>query len=176
MPTKAKKRQRTPPTTAVATTRPAAQINGLLPLFDVGGRSYFGYRMVLASKMFDRVVMGLLAEHSDVTLPQWRVLAQLGIIKDGTVRSLADGAAVDRAEISRATRELVRRGLIRRREDPADLRSPVFSMTPAGRRLYTRVRKPISEFIIRLMDGVNSRDLAAADRVILNITRGCIQG
>jgi len=163
------------PQQATTGTRPAVQLDGLLPLFDVGGRSYFGYRMVLAAKMFDRVVVGLLAEHSDVTLPQWRVLAQLGIIKEGTVRSLADGAAVDRAEISRASRELVKRGLIRRREDPADLRSPMFSLTAAGRRLYTRVRKPISEFIVHLMDEVNSRDLAAADRVILNITRGCIK-
>ena len=163
------------PQQATTGTRPAVQLDGLLPLFDVGGRSYFGYRMVLAAKMFDRVVVGLLAEHSDVTLPQWRVLAQLGIIKEGTVRSLADGAAVDRAEISRASRELVKRGLIRRREDPADLRSPTFSLTAAGRRLYTRVRKPISEFIVHLMDEVNSRDLAAADRVILNITRGCIK-
>ena len=162
------------PHTAAA-KRPAAQLDGLLPLFDIGGRSYFGYRMVLAAKMFDRVVVRLLAEHSDVTLPQWRVLAQLGIIKNGTVRSLADGAAVDRAEISRASRTLVKRGLIRRREDPVDLRSPVFSMTPAGRRLYTRVRKPISAFIVHLMDEVSSRDLAAADRVILKITRGCIQ-
>jgi DNA-binding MarR family transcriptional regulator len=169
---KTKTRQRLQTVTG---SRPAAQIDGLLPLFDVGGRSYFGYRMVLAAKMFDRVVMGLLAQHSDVTLPQWRVLAQLGIIKNGTVRSLADGAAVDRAEISRASRELVRRGLIRRREDAADLRSPMFSMTPAGRRLYTRVREPISDFIVHLMDGVSSRDLAAADRVILNITRGCIK-
>jgi DNA-binding MarR family transcriptional regulator len=163
------------PQQAATGTRPAVQLDGLLPLFDVGGRSYFGYRMVLAAKMFDRVVVGLLAEHTDVTLPQWRVLAQLGIIKYSTVRALADGAAVDRAEISRASRELVKRGLIRRREDPADLRSPVFSLTPAGRRLYTRVRKPISDFIVHLMDEVNSRDLAAADRVILNITRGCIK-
>jgi DNA-binding MarR family transcriptional regulator len=169
---KTKTRKSPQPATA---TRPAAQLDDLLPLFDVGGRSYFGYRMVLAAKMFDRVVMGLLAQHSDVTLPQWRVLAQLGIIKEGTVRSLADGAAVDRAEISRASRALVNRGLIRRREDPVDLRSPVFSMTPAGRRLYTRVRKPISDFIVHLMDGVNSRDLAAADRVLLKITRGCIK-
>ena len=80
-------------------------------------------------------------------MPQWRVITQLGVTTTGTVRSLADGAAVDRAEISRATRELLRRGLLNRREDPSDKRSPQFTLTPSGRKLYRSVRKPILEFI-----------------------------
>jgi DNA-binding MarR family transcriptional regulator len=155
-------------------SRPSPEITQLLPLYDIGGQSYFGYRMVLAAKLFDRVISRLLNEHSDLTLPQWRVMAQLGLVPEGTVRSLADGAAVDRAEISRAARALEKRGLLRRREDAADRRSPVFSLTPTGRRLYVKVRKPISNFIVHLIDDLNVRDLAAANRVIWAITRGCL--
>ena len=153
--------------------RPSADVSGLVPLYDTGGRSYFGFRMVLAAKMFDRVVIKLLAQHGKVTLPQWRVMAQLGVTVTGTVRSLADGAAVDRAEISRATRELLRRGLLSRHEDPHDKRSPQFRLTPAGRTLYRTVRKPIRQFIVHLMDEVSDRDLAAADRVLWQVTCGC---
>lgn len=157
-----------------SSARPNADVSGLLPLYDVGGRSYFGYRMVLAAKMFDRVVLKLLAEHGKVTLPQWRVVAQLGVTVTGTVRSLADGAAVDRAEISRATRELLRRGLLSRREDPDDKRSPQFRLTPSGRALFRSIRKPIRKFIVHLMDDVSDSDLAAADRVLWQVTCGCI--
>lgn len=155
--------------------RPNADVSSLLPLYDTGGKSYFGYRMVLAAKVFDRVVSRLLAEHGKVTLPQWRVMAQLGVTVTGTVRSLADGAAVDRAEISRATRELLRRGLLRRTEDPDDKRSPRFTLTPEGKRLYRSIRKPIRAFFVHLMDDVSERDLAAADRVLWQVTCGCIR-
>jgi DNA-binding MarR family transcriptional regulator len=101
-------------------------------------------------------------------------MAQLGLVPTGTVRSLADGAAVDRAEISRATRSLEVRGLVRRKEDTADRRSPVFSLTPAGRRRYRTVRKPISDFIVHLIDGVGSKDLEAANRALWALTRGCL--
>jgi DNA-binding MarR family transcriptional regulator len=165
--------KKTPARRSVA-NRPSPEIKRLLPFYDIGGRSYFGYRMVLAAKHFDRAIARLLAENSDFTLPQWRVMAQLGLMPTGTVRSLADGAAVDRAEISRATRELERRGLVRRREDASDRRSPLFSLTPAGRRQHTRIRKPISSFIVHLIDEVNARDLEAANRALWAITRGCL--
>jgi len=162
------------PTRQSPANRPTPEINRLLPFYDIGGRSYFGYRMVLAAKHFDRAITRLLVENSDLTLPQWRVMAQLGLMPTGTVRSLADGAAVDRAEISRATRELERRGFVRRREDASDRRSPLFSLTPSGRRRYATVRKPISNFIVHLIDDVSARDLEAANRALWAITRGCL--
>ena len=145
-----------------------------MPFYDIGGRSYFGYRIVLAAKHFDRAILKLLAAHSDLSLPEWRVMSQLGLVPTGTVRSLADGAAVDRAEISRATRSLESRGLVRRREDKTDRRSPVFSLTPAGRRRYKSVRKPISDFIVHLIDDVSAKDLEAANRALWALTRGCL--
>ena len=170
---KLKKSQKSARMPGKVSARPATDVIGLLPLYNKGNRSYFGYRMVVAAKMFDRVVSKLLAQHGEVSLPQWRVITQLGVTTTGTVRSLADGAAVDRAEMSRATRELLRRGLLNRREDPADKRSPQFTLTPSGRKLYRSVRKPIHEFILHLMADVSDRDLAAADRVLWQITCGC---
>lgn len=156
--------------------RPPAEISQLLPYYDVGGDAYFGYRMVLAAKLFDRRVSALLLQHGDLTLPQFRVVAQLGLTGRGTVKSLADGAAVDRAEVSRATRELVRRRLVARQEDArAGRRMPSFVLTVAGRHQYTAVRKPISRFIARLVDEVPKADLDAANRVLFAITRGCLE-
>jgi DNA-binding MarR family transcriptional regulator len=144
-----------------------AEISRLLPLYDIGGQAYFGYRMVLAGKLFDRRIIDI--------LPQWRVVAQLGLLATGTVRSLADGAAVDRAEVSRATRELGRLGLVARRENGADKRSPTFELTDAGRKSFGAIRKPISQFIEHLVDGLDGKDLEAANRVLWAITLGCLK-
>jgi DNA-binding MarR family transcriptional regulator len=152
-----------------------AEISRLLPLYDIGGQSYFGYRMVLAGKLFDRRIIEILDNSGVLTLPQWRVVSQLGLSATGTVRSLADGAAVDRAEVSRATRELVRLGLVNRRENGADKRSPTFELTEAGRKSFGAIRKPISKFIEQLVDGLERKDLEAANRVLWAITLGCLK-
>src|SRR5688500_11501823 len=115
--------------------RPPAEMNRLLPLYDIGGEAYFGYRMVLAATLVDRRVSNLLAQHGELTLPQWRIVSQLGLTGGGTVKSLAEGAAVDRAEVSRAIRELERARLVLRRTPrDTDRRSPSFELTAAGRR------------------------------------------
>jgi DNA-binding MarR family transcriptional regulator len=152
--------------------RPLADIERLLPLYHIGGLPYFGYRMVLAARMFDRRIVQILKQHGGLTLPQWRVLSQLGLISTATVRSLADGAAVDRAEVSRVLSELGDRGLVERRDNSIDLRSPIFSLTSAGRKVFETARKPISSFITHLVDGVPAEDLEAADRVLWAVTRG----
>jgi DNA-binding MarR family transcriptional regulator len=154
--------------------RPAPDPAQLVPLWNTGGRGYLGYRVVLTAKLFDRAILKLLREFSVLTLPQWRVVSQLGIVKEGTVRSLADGAAVDRAEVSRATRDLIHGKMLQRRENSDDFRSPMFTLTARGRREYVRVRTPISEFISHLVDGLPPKDIAAANQVLWQITRGCV--
>jgi DNA-binding MarR family transcriptional regulator len=152
-----------------------AEISRLLPFYDIGGQAYFGYRMVLAAKLFDRRIIEILDDSGILTLPQWRVVSQLGLSATGTVRSLADGAAVDRAEVSRATRELVQLGLVKRRENGKDKRSPSFELTDAGRKSFGKIRKPITRFIEHLVDGLDRKDLEAANRVLWAITLGCLK-
>lgn len=150
------------------------EVAHLLPLYDIGGQSYFGYRMVLAAKLFDRRIDEMLTETGELTLQQWRVVSQLGLLSTGTVRSLANGAAVDRAEVSRAVQELTRLGLVKRRENEADKRSPSFVLTDAGQKAFLAVRKPIGSFIEDLVDGLDPKELEAANRVLWAITKGCL--
>jgi DNA-binding MarR family transcriptional regulator len=155
-------------------TRPTCDIRDILPLYDTGGPSYIGYRIVLTAKLFDRCIARLLDQISDLSLPQWRVLGQLGRLPSGTVRSLASGAAVDRSEVSRALRELEQLGLVERRQNPQDLRSPDFALTSAGRTTFERIRKPMSVFISGLVATVDPADLDAANRVLWAVTNGCL--
>ena len=151
------------------------EIAHLLPLYDIGGQPYFGYRMVLAARLFDRRIIEILGETGDLTLPQWRVVAQLGLIATGTVRSLADGASVDRAEVSRAIKELAALGYVERTENAADKRSPTFALSEPGRKIFGSVRKPIGKFIRQLVDDLQPNELEAANKVLWAITRGCLK-
>jgi DNA-binding MarR family transcriptional regulator len=151
------------------------EVAHLLPLYDLGGNSYFGYRMVLAAKLFDRRIVDILEDSGELTLQQWRVVSQLGLLSTGTVRSLANGAAVDRAEVSRAIQELTKLSLVKRQENAADKRSPTFVLTEAGQKVYGSTRKPIIKFIEDLVDDLDPKELEAANRVLWAITKGCLR-
>lgn len=144
------------------------------PSYRIGGVAYFGYRLAVTAKLFDRKFVEILQSHSTLTLPQWRCVAQMGLSEPATVRSLADGAAVDRAEVSRALARLVAQGLVERHENASDQRSPRFTLTPAGREVFETVRKPVSRFIRSLVAQVDEADIEAADRVLWTLAQGCL--
>ena len=144
------------------------------PTYGIGGLPYFGYRLAVTAKLFDRKFVEILQAYSTLTLPQWRTVAQLGLSEPGTVRSLAHGAAVDRAEVSRALARLVDQGLIARDDNSGDQRSPQFTLTPSGRKVYETVRKPVSRFIKQLIEQIDEADIEAADRVLWTVSQGCL--
>ena len=145
----------------------------LPPTYSAGGMSYFGYRLAVTAKRFDRKFVEILEAHSSLTLPQWRVMAQLGLAEPGTVRSLAEGAEVDRAEASRALATLEDKGLVRREPNARDQRSPHFRLTEEGRDTFDRVRAPVAEFIRGIVAAVAEEDIAGADRVLQAVWRAC---
>lgn len=147
---------------------------GVPPSYGIGGLPYFGYRLAVTAKLFDRKFVELLQQHSGLTLPQWRCMAQLGLAEPGTVRSLADGAAVDRAEVSRALARLEKQGLVERHGNSGDQRSPNFTLTDNGRAVFENVRKPVSQFIRGLIAQVEVADIEAADRVLWTVSQGCL--
>ena len=156
--------------------RPTAEdeARAVPPTYGIGGLPYFGYRLAVTAKLFDRKFLELLQQHSSLTLPQWRCMAQLGLAEPGTVRSLADGAAVDRAEVSRALARLEKQGLVQRHGNSGDQRSPNFTLTPQGKAVFQQVRQPVSQFIRGLIAQVEVADIEAADRVLWTVSQGCL--
>ncbi len=90
------------------------------------------------------------------------------------MRSLAEGAVVDRAEVSRALARLVAQGIVARNGNRGDQRSPQFTLTAEGRALFERLRKPVSGFIGSLIEQVDKSDIEAADRVLWTVSKGCL--
>ena len=150
--------------------RPPLEIERILPLQRLDDVHFFGYRLGIAAKLFDRCVVKILREEgAPVTLPQWRVVALLHLVESATVRSLAEGACVDRAEVSRAVRDLVAAGFVVRARNEHDLRSPLFSLTPSGAALYTTLEPPIRGFIRDLLQPSGKGDVEAAARMLWTI-------
>ena len=136
----------------------------------IGGPESVAVRLSFVAKLFDRYLTRQLLE-SGLTVAEWRVMAQLSVVAENTVRELASQAWVDRAEVSRAVASLERRGLLVRHPNAQDKRSPRFSLTPAGRALGGEFRPRWRALQKRLADRLEPQELALMNAKLAEFAR-----
>jgi len=74
-----------------------------------------------------------------LTPAQFDVVAILGSRDDTTLRELSELTLITKGTLTGVVDRLERRGIVRRRADPADGRRTFVELTPSGRRLFARV-------------------------------------
>jgi len=142
----------------------------------LGGRDYLPYRVTLLAKLLDRWNTRLLQAQSGLSVAEWRVLAQLSNVSPASVRQLAEQAWVDRAEVSRAAASLERRGIVERKDNPKDRRSPLLFCTERGRALARKVSPVRLAFHKSLTDLLNPEQIQALESAMLILAKRCIDG
>ena len=75
--------------------------------------------------------------HANVTPVQYSVLTALSIRGEQVQQTLADEIGIDRTNVAEVLSRLEARKLVRRKENPADRRARLASLTPKGRALMT---------------------------------------
>lgn len=131
-------------------------------------------RLVLVAKMIDRYVDRLLAEKADLSLPEWRVVAQLSHLEKGSVRAMARRACVDPAEVSRATTSLEKRGFVKREDDSQDKRSQQFYLTREGKAHFMKFLPHWQKFSERLLVDLDVDDIEATNYGLTRFARALL--
>lgn len=147
-----------------------------------GGVDYLPLRLMLVAKLIDQNVAELLKARFPITTAEWRVVAQLRVMKSASVRQMARQICVDPAEVSRSVASLEQRGLVVRRTNPSDRRSPQFSLTRTGARQCAKFHPYWRRFqrsLVRRLDGaerdVTEHALAAIARAALDLLEAAPQ-
>jgi DNA-binding MarR family transcriptional regulator len=140
----------------------------------VGGRDFLPYRITLLSKLLDRCTTRMLQSDSGLSVAEWRVLAQLVIASPASVRQLAEQNWVDRAEVSRAAASLEKRGLVERRENVKDRRSPLLFCTDDGRELARKVMPSRLAFHKALTDLLSEDQAQVFENALLTLAAHCV--
>ena len=91
-----------------------------------------------------------------ITLPQWRVLAQVGINEGISQVALAAATDADPMTISGVLDRLEKRGLIDRYPDPTDSRAKLARLTTEGEQIFTTARKVGLSMYEAALEGVTS--------------------
>jgi DNA-binding MarR family transcriptional regulator len=71
-----------------------------------------------------------------ITLPEWRVLSIVALLKSTSARDVSRVLATDKAWVGLTVEKLCRRGLVDRTSDKEDMRRTLLSLTGQGRKVH----------------------------------------
>ncbi|CCG39629.1 Putative regulatory protein, MarR [Magnetospirillum molischianum DSM 120] len=115
----------------------------------------FGYRLVILARRW-RAAIDARLHAAGLTDATWRPLIYLHRMGDGTrQKELAASLGLDCSAVVRLLDLLTARGLVERREDPADKRAKTLHLTDEGRSLITTVTDLLIPFEATLLDGID---------------------
>jgi DNA-binding MarR family transcriptional regulator len=147
----------------------------LEPVWRLGGADYLPLKLLLVAKLIDLRVGRLLQEKSGLSVAQWRVVAQLALLHNGSVREMARQGCVDPAEVSRSVASLEKRGFVERHLNARDRRSPRFSLTSAGKAHFAGFRPHWRRFQKALAAKLAPAERALTEHALTVIAGACLE-
>ena len=139
------------------------------------GPSHIPYRILLLSKMIDRVTAQHVRDTARLSLAEWRVLTHVEMMGKCSAAEVASVAYSDRAEVSRAVGSLEKRGFIQREANPRNRKSSLVSLTPAGKAVHTAIRGERGKFYEQWLTDLSDADRAALNASLEKVTRRVIE-
>jgi DNA-binding MarR family transcriptional regulator len=128
------------------------------------------FRVSVLSQMLARLVDTSVGQDLGLSSRQWRVLVMLNRLGPSTSGAVARMASLDHSQVSRASFELVTKGLVEQGEDAADRRRQVLSITPAGIAMLRGGLGGSLERERRLRACLSAEDYAALTRALAALT------
>lgn len=127
---------------------------------------FLPYRLAVLANAVSRAIARRYEDEFGLSIPEWRVMALLGVEPGLTASEVAEATPMDKVAISRAVRGLIEAGRLKAVADKADARRQRLSLTPAGLAIYRRIVPLARELEAQLLAGLDARDRAALDRLI----------
>lgn len=101
----------------------------------------------------------LYQQQFNLTVPQWRVIANLAQYGECSAKALCDMAQMDKSTVSRAVKSLLSRELIVAKANPTDKRASLLSLSAGGIALHEQIVPLANEWQARLVSGLDSQAL-----------------
>ncbi|HTN60039.1 MAG TPA: MarR family transcriptional regulator [Devosia sp.] len=110
------------------------------------------------------------ARLQDMTLPQWRALAQVHHSDGLSQAALATLIETDPMTTSKIVRLLEARGLVERLPDPADSRAKIVRATPPVTQMVQAMKANVAELHNAMLIGISEADQETLVRVLNQIS------
>jgi len=111
------------------------------PIPDI--RTWLSARVQILAWELNRQMANLVRDYFGLTMPEWRIIANLAAHDGVSVQTLAQLTGMDKAQVSRTVTSLALSNTIAREADPSDGRAVLLHLTDKGNALFAQI-EPVS--------------------------------
>jgi DNA-binding MarR family transcriptional regulator len=129
------------------------------------------YRLSVLTNTVSTAIAGAYAERFGLTIPEWRVIAVLGLEPGLSAAEVAERTAMDKVAVSRAVSSLLRSRRVMRTTAHSDRRRSVLKLSRAGQVVYWRVVPFARRYETDLLAGLSARERTSLDRLLSRLHR-----
>lgn len=101
--------------------------------------AFLPYRLSVMADRVSRSLSHVYARRFGLSIPEWRIVANLGRMGALGAGDLAARSSLDKPKLTRALQRLEARGLVERTAVDADRRRAVLALTADGRRIFRAI-------------------------------------
>ena len=133
--------------------------------------TFVPYRLAVAAHGVSRALSGIYTREFGLSIPEWRVLANLGRFGPLNGGELAERSSMDKPKVTRALQRLEARGLTQRSVVTEDRRQVRLTLTRRGRLMFRQIAALALEWETELLGALDPRERKALDRILAKLTR-----
>jgi DNA-binding MarR family transcriptional regulator len=131
--------------------------------------AFIPYRLSVLSNTVSTAIAGAYAAQFKLSIPEWRVIAVLGLESGLSAAQVAERTAMDKVAVSRAVTSLLRSRRVVRAFADADRRRSVLKLSRTGEAVYWRVVPFARRYERQLLDGLPEADRAQLDTLLTRL-------
>lgn len=120
--------------------------------------AFLPYRLVSLSQRISHALSAIYREEFDVSVPEWRILANLAEKGELNPSEIALQTSMDRARVTRAIKDLSRKRCVLKRRDARDGRAYRLRLSPQGLALYRQIVPLALAWEARLLAALEPRE------------------
>ena len=127
------------------------------------------YRLSVLANLVSRAFALLYAERFDLAIPEWRVLAVLGMAAPLSASEVCERTAMDKVAVSRAVQSLLASGLVERGIAADDRRRASLSLTRRGKAIYAEIVPLARSVEADLLETLTAQETAQLDVLLTKL-------
>lgn len=127
---------------------------------------FLPYRLSVVTNRISGALSRHYAERFGISIPEWRVIANLGRYPGLTANDVVERAAMDKVTVSRAVAALEEKGLLSREKDAGDKRKSRLTLSDKGTAVYAEIAPLALGFERDLLTALTAEEAAQLDRII----------
>jgi DNA-binding MarR family transcriptional regulator len=132
---------------------------------------FLPYRLAVLAHAVSRALADVYTQNFGLSIPEWRILANLGRFGPLNAGELAERSSMDKPKVTRALQRLEARGLTQRKTEPSDRRQVRLALTRRGKATFRQIASLALDWQAKLTASLEKEERIALDRILSKLAR-----